>query len=274
MKLAACVKMLRINNWLGYFLIATLGYAIFTRGSAGISETLYFYALVCLYLGFSFSITNTFDVKEDSLKGKKSNPVAAGEIGQKEGVLLSLFLALLGMLLSLTRSPGAFLFYAILIFLSFSYSAPPFRLKSKPFLDLVSHGLFFGSLLFLFPSAFFSKDIEVLHAIIAISVFHLSVIFELRNHIEDYETDKKAGVTTIACALGLRACERFTRFLSFLFPLSLLPIFYVINTGVLFSLFLATTSIFYLAFYSKKSYRILDIYSNLSYFLILLGVLL
>jgi len=270
----AYLKMLRIRNWLGYFLITTLGYVIFTKLSAHISETIFFYVLICLYLGFSFSINNCFDIKEDSLKRKKNNPVAIGEIKQKEGIAFSLLLALLGIPLSFLRGLNVFFFFSILIFLSLLYSSPPFRLKSKPFFDLISHGLFFGSLLFLFPSVFFSRDVEFLHALIAISIFYFSIILELRNHIGDYEADKKAGLRTTVCVLGLNASEKITYFLSLIFPLLLLPILYTINKYIIFSLFLVITAIFYFAFYNKKSYRILEIYSNISYFLIMLGVLL
>ena len=266
--------MLRIRNWLGYFLIATLGYVIFAKLNAYISKTIFFYVLVCLYLGFSFSINNCFDIKEDSLKRKKNNPVAMGEMKQKNGIVFSLLLALLGIFLSFLCGLNVFYFFSLLISLSFSYSSSPFRLKSKPFFDLISHGLFFGSLLFLFPSVFFSKDVEFLHILIAISIFYFSIILELRNHIEDYESDKKAGLKTTVCVLGLNASKKITYSISLLFPLLLLPIFYAINRNIIFSSFLVITAIFYLAFYNKKSYRILDIYSNISYFLIVLGVLL
>jgi len=255
----AYLKMLRIRNWLGYFLITTLGYIIFTKLNAYISETIFFYVLVCLYLGFSFSINNCFNIKEDTLKRKKNNPVAMREIEQKEGMIFSLLLVLLGIFLSFLRGLNVFYFFSLLIFLSFSYSSPPFRLKSKPFFDLISHGLFFGSLLFLFPSVFFSKRIEIFHAIIAISIFYFSIILELRNHIEDYKSDKKAGLKTTVCVLGLNTSKKITYFLSLLFPLLLLPIFYAINSHTIFSLFLVITAIFYLTFHNKKSYRILDI---------------
>lgn len=264
--------MLRVRNWLGYFLIATLGYVIFTKLEVCLPETIFFYTLVSLFLGFSFSINNCFDNKEDSLKTKNNNPVAAEEIGQKEGITFSLVLAFLGMLLSLLRGLNVFCFFSILIFLSLSYSSPPLRLKSRPLLDLISHGLFFGSLLFLFPSVFFSKSSELLHILIAISIFYFSLILELRNHIEDYESDKKSGLRTTVCMLGLDTSKKLTHFLSLLFPLSLLSVFFTINKHII--LFLVITAVFYLMFCTQKSYRVLDIYSNLSYFLIALGVLL
>jgi len=272
MNFKACLKMLRVRSWLGYFLIATLGYVIFTKLEVCLPETIFFYALVFLFLGFSFSINNCFDNKEDLLNTKNTNPVAAEEIEQKEGIKFSLVLAFLGMLLSLLRGLNVFYFFSILIFLSLSYSPPPFRLKSRPLLDLISHGLFFGSLLFLFPSVFFSENLEFLHILVAISIFYFSLILELRNHIEDYESDKKAGLKTTVCMFGLDTSKKLTHFLSLLFPLSLLPVFFTINRHT--TLFLAITAVFCLMFCTQKSYRVLDIYSNLSYFLIALGVLL
>ena len=115
----AYLKMLRIKNWLGYFFITTLGYAIFTKLNAYISETIFFYVLVCLYLGFSFSINDYFDIKEDLLKRKKNNPVAIGEIKQKEGIIFSLLLALLGISLSLLRGLNVSISFLFLFFYRF-----------------------------------------------------------------------------------------------------------------------------------------------------------
>ena len=134
--------MLHIRGWLGYLLIATLGCIISTELDTYILETILFYVLISLYLGFSFSINNCFNIKEDLIEMKKNNPVAMGEIDRKEGIKFSSSLALTTMFLALLRGLNVFLFYSILVFLSFSYYSPPFRLKSKPFLDLMSHGPF------------------------------------------------------------------------------------------------------------------------------------
>ena len=270
----AYLRMLRIRDWLGYFLIAILGYVIFTELDTYILETILFCGLISLYLGFSFSINNCFDIKEDLMEMKKNNPIAMGELNQMEGIIFSLSLALIGIFLALLRGLNVFLFYSILVFLSFSYSSPPFRLKSKPLLDLISHGLFFGSLLFLFPSVFFFKEISFLNVLIATSIFHFSMILELRNGIEDYEGDRKAGLRTTACTLGLSKSKEITYFLSLLFSLTLFPVYYIISNYILLLLFSIMTVIFYLVFYNVRSYRVLDIYANISYFLIVLGVIL
>ena len=269
----AYLRMLRIRDWLGYFLIAILGYIIFTELDTYILETILFCGLISLYLGFSFSINNCFDIKEDLMVMKKNNPIAMGELSQMEGIIFSLSLALIGMFLALLRGLNVFLFSSILVFLSFSYSSPPFRLKSKPFLDLISHGLFFGSLLFLFPSVFF-KEISFLNVLIATSIFHFSMILELRNGIEDYEGDRKAGLRTTACTLGLSKSKKITYFFSLLFPLTLFPVYYIVSNYILLLLFSIMTVIFYLAFYNVGSYRVLDIYASISYSLIVLGVIL
>ncbi len=216
MNLGACFKMLRVRNWLGYFLISVLGYAMFTKLNASILDTIFFYTLVCLYLGFSFSV---------------NNPLVTGEIRQKEGIIFSSLLALLGV------SPA----------------------RARRFLLLFSSDL--SRSLFRLPALF-------------ISVFYFSVILELRNHIEDYESDKKTGLRTTACALGINTSKKIAYYLSLLFPLSVLPVFWAINRSELFLLFLTASAVFCLAFRITTHYRILDIYSNLSYFLVVLGVLL
>lgn len=237
-------------------------------------DTVWFLVIISLYLGFSFSINNCFDIKEDMIGMKRKNPVAMGELDQEKGIIFSLSLMLAGMFLALLRGLDVFMFYSILVFLSFSYSSPPFRLKSKPFLDLVSHGLFFGALIFLFPSFFFSRQVSLLHALVAISIFYFSIILELRNLIEDFEHDKKAGLRTTACLLGLDRSKKITYFLSLSYPLTLFPIYYLLGDNAMLLSFIILTTLFYLLFHFTRSYRILDVYANISYSLVVLSVVL
>jgi len=73
-------------------------------------------------LGFSFSINNCFDIKEDLMEMKKNNPIAMGELNQMEGIIFSLSLALIGMFLALLRGLNVFLFYSCFSFFFIFFS--------------------------------------------------------------------------------------------------------------------------------------------------------
>ncbi len=261
-------QMLRIKHWLGFFLISTLGFLISKGFLHSFQEIFIFYLMVFLYLGFGFSINNCFDIKEDELSGKK-NPIVLKELSFKKGLIFSLSLAFFGIVLSLFFKFQVFLLYFIMVLMAFSYSAPPLRFKSRFLLDLISHGLFAGSFLFLLPLIIFAPELTWFHYTIIFSIFYFSMISELRNHIEDYENDKKANLKTTVCVLGLKKSKKLVNLLIILFPPFLLPLFFQKN----FLYFLIITMLFYLIFSIKKNYRILDVYTNISYGLVLMGIL-
>ncbi len=259
---------LRIRNWLGYFLIATFGFVISGGYTHSFMEIIVFYLMIFLYLGFSFSINNCFDVEEDKLNRSKKNPVASGELDFRNALLFSALLSVSGVILATFFGLKVFLFYIILTLLSFFYSSPPLRFKSRFLLDIISHGLFFGSLLFFLPFVVFHSEITFLHYLLAFSIFYLSVILELRNHIEDYESDKKAGLKTTACILGLKNAKRLTKILAVFFPFILSPIF--LSQYIL--LFFVLTTLYLIIFLIKNNYRALDIYASAVYILLITGV--
>jgi len=272
-------NLLRIKNWRGYFLIALLGFVISEGFLFSLRDIFIFFAIVLLLLGSGFSVNDCFDTKEDELDKDKKNPIVLKEITFRSGLSFSIFLAILGLSLSTIFGLEAFLFYLIATLLAFFYSSPPLRLKSRPLFDLVSHGLFAGALIFLIPILIFVKDLTSFHYLIAFSIFYFSVVLELRNHIEDYETDKKADLKTTVCVLGLENSEKLLRYLAILYPLTLFPIFLLIYRQYLLLFLIFTLTFFFLLLFKKnykivKNYRIMDIYANLSFILLSIATLL
>ncbi len=166
-------------------------------------EVFKFMLTIAFYLAFSFSINNSFDARSDALLKEKAekNPVATGEIGFEEGVVFSSCLAVTGLSLTYFWFRSCFSIYLLLVILSMAYSAPPFRLKSVPLMDLVSHGLFFGALLYFYGvSASGSATFQTL--LIGASIFIYSVVLELRNHLNDFQVDLSSRTRTTVYWLG------------------------------------------------------------------------
>ncbi|MBU4255933.1 MAG: UbiA family prenyltransferase [Candidatus Thermoplasmatota archaeon] len=265
------LRLLRIRDWLAYFLVATFGF-IFSKGYIhSFTEISIFYLMIFLYLGFSFSINECFDIKEDKLDISKKNPIVMGELSLKNALIFSVILAISGTILSTFFGLKVFLFYIALTLLSLFYSSPPLRFKSRFLLDFITHGLFFGTLLFLLPVVIFNHELTQFHYLVCISIFHFSIIMELKNHLEDYKSDKEADLKTTVCVLGLEKSKNLEKLLVMLFPLVLFPVFLF---RLCFLPFLVLTALFYLTFLIKKNYRILDIYANIIYGLLIIEVLL
>lgn len=199
---------LRVHDWKAYFGMAILG-LMFGLDFAHINYNILakFGVSCALYLAFAFSINNCFDIKCDLTKREK-NPIAADLISLREGLILSSGIALTGLVLTYVWfNATTMVIYTLLIFLAAGYSAPPLRFKAIPIVDVVSHGLFFGSLLFLYGLSV-TGNINSYALLICLSLFVCSVILELRNHLRDAEADLNAGVRTTVGWLGQSTTQK------------------------------------------------------------------
>lgn len=259
------LKLLRIKDWRAYFFMALFGFLLAKGFLFPVREIAIFTSIILLFLAFGFSINDSFDIEEDKHKEGGTNPLVSKELSFKKGFIFAVVSGLLGLILSLAFGPKVFLFSLTGILAVLSYSAPPLRLKSRPLLDLISHGYFAGVFIFILPLLIFNHGLISRYYSIALSIFYISVILELRNHLEDFEIDKAAGLKTTVCVLGRKNSERLLRYLAIFVPLVIFPVYSLISWHYLifFLLFSITFLPFFLLGKSPelgKNYRIFDIY--------------
>jgi 4-hydroxybenzoate polyprenyltransferase len=280
MNLKSYFDLLRIKHWRGYLVMASFGFVVSKGFLFPLKEILLFFIVISSFFAFGFSINDCFDVKEDKLEKGKKNPIAQGEISFRKGLLFSISLAALGLVLSTFLGKELFLLFLFTTLLAFFYSAPPLRLKSRPGWDLISHGLFAGALIFMMPLLVFKKNLSLFYYLITLSLFYFSITLELRNHLEDYVSDKEAGLKTAVGFLGFERSEKLLRYLAIFYPLTVLPIFWLISEFSYLLLFLILTLGFnYFLFFEKeskivKSYRLMDAYAHISFLLVSVAVIL
>ncbi|MBO3758108.1 MAG: UbiA family prenyltransferase [Thermoproteota archaeon] len=201
----------RIFDWKAYLFVSVIGsLATFELSKFDPFKYILFIALICSYLAFSFSINNIFDKHVDSLDkvALSKNPVAGGKITEIEALTLSFLMPMVSLPASIiVFGIKYFLVYTFAYALSTMYSAPPFRLKGKPIIDLVVHGIFFGVLPFLL-GALIIGSLNALSLSLGLSFFLYSIFLELRNHIEDYDFDSLANIKTTAVVIGKEKSEK------------------------------------------------------------------
>jgi 4-hydroxybenzoate polyprenyltransferase len=229
---------LRVTDWRAYLGMALLGFG----GRIGASSLSYFLndglkftITIVLYLAFTFSINNCFDVSCDLQHDKKlkKNPIAMGMVGFKEGLAQSLSLALLGMALAyLWFGFIHFVLYSMLVLLGGAYSVPPLRFKSIPLADLISHGLFFGALLY-FYGASVAGGPSTQTMIMCVSIFIYSITLELRNHLDDFQADAISETRTTVCWIGYASAKKLLQVLLSLHWALLAMISYYVGYGYL-----------------------------------------
>lgn len=155
-----------------------------------------------LLTGSFFSINNAFDVKEDINAGKTSNLVAQGLITRKEAIIFSVVMAMAAVaFFSYMGGILGFLFSTTCALLGFLYSVPPVRFKKRPGIDVVSHGLFLGSLLVLIGTTAYGGTLNETAYFFAVGFFVVSCLFQMQNLLGDYFVDRDMGIKTTAVSL-------------------------------------------------------------------------
>ena len=204
--ISAVVRNLRPLEGRAY--IALIGFALLMNWrNTKVDELLTALLAGVLFVWYAFSINNCFDVDTDSRNPAKAgkNPIASGELSMREALLISTLVAITGLGLALTTNEDAFAVYVIMILLATLYSAPP-RLKARPVVDVLSHGLFFGGLPFIY-GALIDGNLSEIESLLAVGITFYSFALELRNHLGDYESDLKAGLRTTPIVIGKARSE-------------------------------------------------------------------
>jgi 4-hydroxybenzoate polyprenyltransferase len=170
-----------------------------------------------IHTGAIYSLNNVYDVESDkkqlmvdegfarwNLSDK--NQIALGNLTKEKASFFSISLFCLSTLYFYFAGGLLPAFLALIIFLivGWAYSAPPLRLKNRFLFDLIMHGFFWGSLLFLLGSSM--RSIGSLSSITPtlVLIFLASVLWELHNYFEDYCADKETGNLTFVVRLGLK----------------------------------------------------------------------
>ena len=206
--LQAVLRNTRIADGRSFIGMGLLGLVMSFKNAPDFKDAGIAVVSLVLYVAYAFSINNCFDVDTDILNLRKrgKNPIASGELSFRAGIAVSALIALSGVLLAASLGHGELLIYTSMVVLSTLYSAPP-RLKARPILDVLSHGLFFGAMPFLY-GAYLDGSLSRYEILIGLALLVYSFAMELRNHLEDYESDLKADLRTTPIIIGKQASEK------------------------------------------------------------------
>ena len=205
-RLNGLIRLTRYKEYPFFVIITSLLGAAAAHGSLG-WKLLGVLTANLLAVAFAFMINDVEDAPDDALDPAKSNrnPVSAADLSARTGRLAAFGVAL---------AAGAV--YAFLgvwplitglgcLMIAYLYSWRRVRLKSKPFADLVSHGLMLAGLQYLsaffsFQPVPFSRWVYPLMFVVGISLYG-----EMINELRDLKGDRKAGITHTANLIGQRA---------------------------------------------------------------------
>ncbi len=213
LKLAVYIKALRPLDSLGYVVVALIGVGSFlqTQGLLAGQLLIESFLVAEALMGSIFLLNNRFDYLADRRAGLSKasrNPIASGMMSSRKAETISLLLMLLGLyaLIAWIKGTPAILFYILAWVIGLTYSAPPFRFKSRAGLDVLSHGAVVIALFLLGYS--FANTFSWVALIFGIPFLVLSTIYELRNHLKDWASDSSSGLHTIVADFGLNSSRR------------------------------------------------------------------
>ncbi len=191
MKKIYYLKMLRIEDWIkGYFWIPIIGVILISPSF----KNLFLVGIIFFFAtGYAFAVNNYFDAEIDKKHKEKVklgiNPLANNIINKKNVLRLLIFLALTPLILSIMISFNGFILVFLSLFISTLYSMSRIRLKERPGLDIISHGLMFGFFPFLAGVVLAGGTFDILMILIALLFFIMLINGLLMHQIIDYHYD-------------------------------------------------------------------------------------
>ena len=198
-------KMLRTKDWMKiFFWIPLIGAFL---ANASLKNFILIAIIYFCAIGYSFVINNYFDIEIDKKHKRKIqsniNPLAKEFITKRGTLTLLGILLLVPIFLSLQINFIGFILVLLNILFFTFYSAKYIRLKEKPFIDIMTHGLAGGFFPFLAGITLAGGNINLLSILIGI-FFSFVMANELLIHqITDYEDDLKNTNTTVI-KIGLK----------------------------------------------------------------------
>lgn len=253
-KLRAVADLTRYREYLGVTTASTtLGVLAWSNPTPDTISTVITLLLMhfCTF-AFAFMINDIEDATDDALDKEKSarNPISSGRLSRMLGLFATGCVACTSIVLSTLLGQAVLLANFFALVLAFMYSWRWIRLKSIPFVDVVSHALFLGTLQYL--ATVWAHPTTSVPTVVwgALSIFAVSVTGDLHNEIRDYDVDRVAGLRNTVQTLclhryarwipGLQICAYSVVILYFIFHASLASVLVMITIVMLMILSLTT----------------------------------
>jgi 4-hydroxybenzoate polyprenyltransferase len=197
MRINEYLKMLRIGDWIKFYLAAPLAGALLA-GAVPAQVILVFIIFFAL-IGYAFTVNNYFDVEIDRQHTGKmesnKNPLASGSVGRR-GVLLMMLFQIGIALVSFGMSYLGFCLVLLNLLLFTAYSGG-IRLKERFVLDIITHGLMFGAVPFLTGFALLKGSIPPGILLASSLPFILGAEALIAHQVIEYEEDVLSTRTTV-----------------------------------------------------------------------------
>lgn len=159
----------------------------------------YFFLLANLFI---YGVNDYWDGETDKLNPKKDEKECRIENKERKKLLNVIYIVLgFSLLMMIFQNTGERILFSIFLFLSYFYSAKPFRFKEKPFLDFSSNYLYIMPGIF----AYYLLSGSIPSFIILVGAYFHIAAMHIFSAIPDIEYDSAAGIQTTPVFIGEKA---------------------------------------------------------------------
>jgi 4-hydroxybenzoate polyprenyltransferase len=190
------LDLLRFDEYGPFFILCALAGSV-AEGKIGGGAVL-LVVFVASFSASAFVENDVVDVEEDLRKGESRNPIAAGLISRRSGMVAFGVLAGLSVVTLLLLSPEAILLGILALGLCWGYSWG-LNLRAIPVVDVAVHGVV--PALFVLMGAALAGRVGYLASIVGLIVFVFAAMSGLLQQVRDAGADRSSRRTT-AMVLG------------------------------------------------------------------------
>lgn len=134
--------------------------------------------------------------------GKRFINIFSHQVPGWVGWVIVVLAGVVALVISYSIAFNVFVISSIMFIVGICYSSYPFRLKSKPILDIISHSLLLAGLPIMYFLAYPEAVINYASVLIVGLSMFISIVGDLQNEYRDYEEDQAAGITNTAHMIG------------------------------------------------------------------------
>jgi 4-hydroxybenzoate polyprenyltransferase len=254
--LIALIKLTRWKEYYGKVIFITL-LGVFLVKTAPFWQVMLLLAANLLNSAFAFMINNVEDAEDDALDKKKvlRNPISVGEMKMEVAQLATYVVGLTSLVLYSLLGFWIFMLGFLGLSLGFMYSYKRIRLKSRPVVDLVSHG-FFMALVFFLTAVNLGDKLPHLYNLLwlGIPLYLVSVLGDISNEIRDYHIDRKVGIKNTASFINLNRFKHLLFYPVFILASSIF-LFVVVYSSKTTKILLSALGMVIVVHYYIKWYR-------------------
>ena len=186
--------------------------------------------------GASNALNQITDLKGDKIS-KPYRPIPRGDITIKQALVVSIFMYVVAILLSLIVNPMFIIFIFLIVSFTITYSIPP-RLKDVLYINQLWVGIPRGLLGILASWSVFGNAIQPLPIAIGLIAMSFLIGGSITKDITDSIADKKTGTHTLVNTFGVKKAA-IMAFPFMFFPFIMIPM--LIDMGILESSLLLLT---------------------------------